>query len=360
MTAAEATLGFNLARDRVRLRRATTLFVLAAGVAVSVILALGIGAVTISPAQVLSIIAAQVGVDIGVPFERFQEAALVSVRLPRVLLGLTTGATLAISGASLQALFRNPLAEPLTIGVSGGAACGAVAWIVFGGMGLGLGAWGLPFAAFLASVVATAGVMFGARGEGRLDIATLLLSGLAMNALTSAILGYIIYLASETQVRALTFWMLGSLGGATWGTIGPAALLMGLAMLCLAPLARPFNALALGEAEAGHLGVGVERVKLVTVGAIALGVGAGTAITGVIGFVGLVAPHIVRLIGGSDHRFVIPGAALLGALIVTLSDILARTMVAPAELPIGVVTSAVGAPFFFWLLRTRTHRAVRR
>ncbi|MBI1213403.1 MAG: iron chelate uptake ABC transporter family permease subunit [Alphaproteobacteria bacterium] len=343
-----------------RLRRMVTLGVLAIALILALILALGIGAVAIAPSQVVAILVQHLGITTGVTFDSYQEAALTSVRLPRLLLALASGATLGIAGASLQALFRNPLAEPLLIGVSGGAACGAVAWIVFGGLGLGLGAWGLPFAAFGASLIATAGVMLGARGEGRLDISTLLLSGLAMNALTSAILGYIIYLATESQVRALTFWMLGSLGGATWDAIAPAALLMALGVGALVLLTRPFNALALGEAEAGHLGVPVERVKLVTVVAVALGVGASTALTGVVGFVGLVSPHIVRLIGGSDHRFVIPGSALLGALIVTLADVVARTLVAPAELPIGVVTSAIGAPFFFWLLRYRTHQAVRR
>jgi iron complex transport system permease protein len=360
MTTADAALSFNPARDPMRVRRKVTLGALGIALIVALVLALGIGALGIAPLQVIAILLDRIGIDTGVAFEPFQQAALLSVRLPRILLALASGATLGIAGASLQALFRNPLAEPLLIGVSGGAACGAVAWIVFGGLGLGLGAWGLPFAAFGASLIATTGVMIGARGEGRLDIATLLLSGLAMNALTSAILGYIIYLATETQVRALTFWMLGSLGGATWESIAPATLLMAIGVAVLVPMARPFDALALGEAEAGHLGVPVERVKLVTVVAIALAVGASTALTGVIGFVGLVSPHIVRLIGGSDHRFVIPGSALLGALIVTLSDVVARTLVAPAELPIGVVTSAIGAPFFFWLLRYRTHQTVRR
>ena len=360
MTTADATLSFDPARDPMRVRRMLTLGVLGMGLAVALIMALGIGAVGIAPLQVAAILLDRIGIDIGVAFEPYQQAALLSVRLPRILLALASGATLGIAGASLQALFRNPLAEPLLIGVSGGAACGAVAWIVFGGLGLGLGAWGLPFAAFGASLIATAGVMAGARGEGRLDIATLLLSGLAMNALANAILGYMIYLANETQVRALTFWMLGSLGGATWDSIVPAMVLMAAGVAALVPMARPCDALALGEAEAGHLGGAVERVKLITVVAIALGVGASTALTGVIGFVGLVSPHIVRLIGGSDHRFVIPGSALLGALIVTLSDVVARTLVAPAELPIGVVTSAIGAPFFFWLLRYHTHQAVRR
>jgi iron complex transport system permease protein len=294
------------------------------------------------------------GIDTGTNIEPYETAALMSVRLPRILLALACGATLGIAGASLQALFRNPLADPTLIGVADGAACGAVAWIVLGGLGLAsFGAWGLILVAFLGGLIATAGVMLIARGEGRIDVATLLLAGLAMKALSGAVLGYLVFLANDVQMRSLTFWLLGSLGGATWSTIVPAVIMMGISVLLLAPLARPFDALALGEAEAGHLGVKVERTKRIAVAAVALGVGAGTALTGVIGFVGLVAPHIIRLIGGADHRFVLPGSALLGALLIVGADTLARTMVAPAELPIGVVTSAVGAPFFFWLLRSR-------
>lgn len=358
MTVADANaVPFEAGRDPLKLRRRATLIGLSATLGVGAIVALGVGAMAISPLEVIAILLHQIGLNIGVTFEPFQEAALIGVRLPRILLALATGAALAVSGASLQALFRNPLADPTLVGVSGGAACGAVAWIVFGASfaWMGLGAWGLPFVAFLASLAATGGVMLTARGEGRIDVATLLLCGLAMNALTGAILGYLIYIADDTQVRALTFWMLGSLGGATWASIVPAAILIAAGVAALMPLARPFDALSLGETEAGHLGVPVERVKRITVVAVALAVGASTALTGVIGFVGLVAPHIVRLLGGPDHRYVIPGSALLGALLVTFADALARTVVAPAELPIGIVTSAVGAPFFLWLLRSRTH-----
>jgi heme transport system permease protein len=356
MTLAAAD-AFDPAHDPLKLRRRATLIGLGVTLTAATVFALGAGALSISPVAVVEILLRTLGIDTGADIDPFQSAALLSVRLPRIILALMCGAILGVSGASLQALFRNPLADPTLVGVADGAACGAVAWIVFGGMGLaaGFGAWGLILVAFVGGLIATAGVLAIARGEGRIDVATLLLAGLAMKALAGALLGYLIFLANDLQMRSLTFWLLGSLGGATWSSIVPAAILMGLSVALLVPLARPFDALALGEAEAGHLGVPVERVKRIAIAAVALGVGAGTALTGIIGFVGLVAPHIVRLIGGPDHRFVLPASALLGALLIVAADTLARTLVAPAELPIGVVTSAIGAPFFFWLLRSRTH-----
>jgi iron complex transport system permease protein len=354
MTVADATQTYDPARDPLIVWRRATLSGLAVALAVATIFALGAGAMEIAPLRVVEILLQAMGVDTGTAIEPYEAAALMSVRLPRILLALACGATLGVAGASLQALFRNPLADPTLVGVADGAAVGAVAWIVFGGLGLAsFGAWGIILVAFVGGLIATSGVLLIARGEGRIDIATLLLAGLAMKALAGALLGYLIFLANDMQMRSLTFWLLGSLGGATWSTIIPAAIAMGISVLLLMPLARPFDALALGEAEAGHLGVRVERTKRIAVGAVALGVGAGTALTGVIGFVGLVAPHIIRLIGGADHRFVLPGSALLGALLIVGADTLARTIVAPAELPIGVVTSAIGAPFFFWLLRSR-------
>jgi iron complex transport system permease protein len=356
MTVADATHAFDPARDPLKLWRRATLTGLAIALAAATIFALGAGAMEIPALRVVQILLHEIGINTGATIEPYEAAALISVRLPRILLALATGATLGVAGASLQALFRNPLADPTLVGVADGAAVGAVAWIVFAGFGLTfLGAWGIILIAFVGGLIATMGVMMIARGEGRIDIATLLLAGLAMKALAGALLGYLIFLANDLQMRSLTFWLLGSLGGATWSTIVPASILMAVAVACLMPLARPFDALALGEAEAGHLGVRVERTKRIAVGAVALGVGAGTALTGVIGFVGLVAPHIIRLIGGADHRYVLPGSALLGALLIVGADTIARTIVAPAELPIGVVTSAIGAPFFFWLLRSRGH-----
>lgn len=359
MALADTVPAYDPARDPLKLWRRATLIALAAALGVATICALGAGALHVPAERVIAILLDGLGIDTGANIEAYEAAALMNVRLPRILLAIACGATLGVAGASLQALFRNPLADPTLIGVADGAACGAVAWIVLSGFGLAavLGPWGIVLVAFIGGLLATAGVMVVARGEGRIDIATLLLAGLAMKALAGALLGYLIFLANDVQMRSLTFWLLGSLGGATWAAIVPAAALMGLAIALLVPLARPFDTLALGEAEAGHLGVRVERVKRISVIAVALGVGAGTALTGVIGFVGLVAPHIVRLIGGADHRFVLPGSALLGALLIVGADTIARVAVAPAELPIGVVTSAIGAPFFFWLLRSRGHAA---
>lgn len=356
MTIAAADTAYAPARDPLTIRRRVTLVALGIGLVASTVLALGAGAMEIPPLRVVQILLGALGFDPGVAIEPYEAAALLSVRLPRIVLALACGATLGIAGASLQALFRNPLADPTLVGVADGAACGAVAWIVLGGLGLaGFGAWGLILVAFAGGLIATAGVMLVARGEGRIDIATLLLAGLAMKALAGALLGYLIFLANDLQMRSLTFWLLGSLGGATWSAIIPATALMAVSIAILVPLARPFDALALGEAEAGHLGVHVERTKRIAVIAVALGVAAGTALTGVIGFVGLVAPHIIRLIGGASHRYVFAGSALLGALLIVGADTMARVAVAPAELPIGVVTSAIGAPFFFWLLRSRSH-----
>ena len=180
-----------------------------------------------------------------------------------------------------------------------------------------------------------------------------------MNALAAAGIGYFTFLADDEQLRTLTFWTLGSLNGATWGKVWPALILMGIAIAALSTLARPLNSLLLGENEAQHLGVNVEALKLRAAFFTALGVGAATAACGIIGFVGLVTPHLIRLMTGPDHRFVLPGAALLGAGLLTFADLVSRLVVQPAELPLGVVTAFIGAPFFFWLLiRDKTRGAI--
>jgi iron complex transport system permease protein len=215
----------------------------------------------------------------------------------------------------------------------------------------------MPLASFATGLAATAGVYVVGRSRNRNDVATLLLAGLGVNALTTAILGYLTYLGNDAQLRALTFWLLGGLGGATWDQIWPVLLLMGASLGGFLSLGRSYDLLALGESAAGHLGLSVEAVRRGTIVLTALGVGASVALTGIVGFVGLAAPHLVRLMGGAAHRFVLPASALMGALLVILADLFARVAVAPAELPIGVVTSALGAPFFIWLLRRRLREA---
>lgn len=291
------------------------------------------------------------------PPEHARDAAVIGViRAPRVLLAALVGAGLGAAGATMQGLFRNPLADPALIGVSSGAALAAVAAIVLAGSAFGasagmLGLWLLPIAAFLGGLGATLVMARLGRVGGAAPVATLLLAGVAVNALAGAITGLLIFMADDRQVRDITFWTLGSLAGARWHHLPVTLLLVGLPSLLLCALARPLNALLLGEAEAYHLGVSVEALKRSAIMLAAISVAAGVAFTGLIGFVGLVVPHLVRLVFGTDHRIVLPGAALFGAALLVLADLAARSLAAPAELPVGVITALIGAPFFLWLLR---------
>ena len=318
------------------------------------IVAIGTGAVSIAPSRVLAILTGQADVDI----PQAQRVVVLSVRLPRVLLALLAGAGLACAGVMMQALFRNPLADPALIGVSAGAALGAVSVIVVGatwlhGLSHLLGVWTLPVAAFAGALFTALLVFRLSQRDGLLEPTTMLLCGIAINALTGAGIGLMTYLATDDQLRSLTFWSLGSLGAATWSSLLGAAPAI-VAMVLAGPwLAHQLNALLLGESEALHLGVSVERLKRVVIGLTAAAAGAVVAVSGVIGFIGLVAPHMARLMVGPDHRFVLPVASLLGATLLTAGDMVARTAVRPAELPIGILTALLGAPFFLWLLRRR-------
>jgi len=324
---------------------------------------LALGAVTITPGQVAAILADQVGLSLPWAFETRQALVLTAIRVPRVLLAIGVGGGLAVSGAVMQGLFRNPLADPGLIGVSSGASLAAVVTIVLSSTLLGawsdwLGAFLLPAAAFGGGVIATLIVYRLATRNGQTSVTTMLLAGIAINALGGAGTGLMIFIADDDQLRDLTFWTLGSLGGATWtqlAVVGP-CLLGG--MLVAPLLARPLNALLLGESEARHLGIRTERVKTLVVLLAAGVVGAAVAVSGIIGFVGLVVPHLLRLSVGPDHRVLVPGSALLGGTLLLGADLLARTIVAPAELPIGIVTALVGAPFFLWLLLRDRKRGV--
>ncbi|KAF1007780.1 MAG: Hemin transport system permease protein HmuU [Luteibacter sp.] len=277
------------------------------------------------------------------------------LRLPRLMLAVLVGAALASGGASMQGLFRNPLADPGLIGVSSGAALGAIAAIVIGHQS---GSWLVALSAFIGGLVATSIVyMLGRRRPG---VANLLLAGVAINAIAMAGVGMLTYMASEHQLRDLTFWTLGSLGGATWSKVGIVAPWILLPLLCMPKAANALNALLLGEGEASLLGFRPERLRPLLVGLVALAVGAAVAFSGVIGFVGLVVPHLLRMVFGPDHRFLLPASALGGASLLVGADALARTVVAPGELPIGVLTALVGGPFFLWLLvRKRVGEGVR-
>ena len=339
------------ALQRKQVRSWGLLALLALLLVLSVLLNVGLGAVQITPAEVVSILLNRVGVAAGAPFEARQEAVLLAIRVPRVLLGVLVGAALAVTGAAMQGLFRNPLADPGLLGVSSGAALAAVTIIVFGGLLPGfLGVWLLPTAAFLGGLVVTFFVYTVSTYQGRTEVATMLLAGVAINALAGSGTGLLVFAADDTQLRDITFWSLGSLGGVTWTSLGAAAPFMLVALILLPQLAKGLNAFLLGESEAGHLGVNTQKTKLAVIFLSAAAVGAAVSISGIIGFVGLVVPHLIRLAVGPDHRTLLPASALLGASLLLLADLFARTVVIPAELPIGVVTSLVGGPFFLWLL----------
>lgn len=272
------------------------------------------------------------------------------LRMPRVLLAMLVGGGLSLAGAIFQALLRNPLAEPYILGISGGAAAGAVVVLV---LGLAAAAsWLLPAAAFGGALVAIT-LVFGvaASADRRLDVRVLLLSGVVVGAFFSAFIAFVLSISDAPAVRGAIVWMMGSLSGASWRTVGIVAAYTLPAAVALLALARPLNLMAIGEETASLLGTEVERTKR---GAYVLGsflAAAGVAFTGVIGFVGLVVPHVVRLLTGPDHRTLLPYAFLAGAGFLTLADVAARTVLAPTEIPIGVITAFVGVPFFLLLLR---------
>lgn len=282
------------------------------------------------------------------------------IRLPRAILGFLIGAALAVSGAIMQGLFRNPLADPGLVGVSSGASLGAVIMIVLGDtvaapFYMAMGIYALPLAAFAGSLITTMLLYRIATRHGQTSVATMLLAGIALGALMLAGTGVLIYMADDKQLRDLTFWSMGSLAGATWVKITAVGPIIIVSLLAMPFMARGLNALTLGEAAAFHMGVPVQRLKTMAIVVVAAATGASVAVSGGIGFVGIVVPHILRMAIGPDHRYLLPASALLGGSLLITADVLARTIVVPAEMPIGIITAAVGGPFFLWiLLRNRT------
>lgn len=340
-------------------RKGLLLCGLAVLLALSSLVALSVGASGIPVARTLSILTDAVGSGVASGGDAL---IVLQVRLPRLLLGLLIGAALASSGALMQGLFRNPLADPGLIGVSAGAALAAATTITLGDALLAPVAGRIPFGilplgAFVGGLLTTLGLYAIATRSGRTSIATMLLAGVAFGALSGAIMGLFSYISDDRQLRDLSFWSLGSLSGATWTKVMAIAPLVLPVLLATPFLARGLNALSLGEAEAFHLGVPVQRVKASTILLVAVAVGASVAGAGMIGFVGIVVPHVLRLIAGPDHRWLLPASALLGAALLVSADTVARTLVAPAELPIGILTAAIGAPFFLWLLLRRERGA---
>ena len=282
------------------------------------------------------------------------QVILFDIRLPRILLALLVGAILASTGAVMQGLFRNPLADPSLIGVSGGASVGASLMIVLAGgavesgllMGLSLVALGAFVGGFAATILvyrlATSGI--------GTSVTTMLLAGIAIGALAGALNSLLSYFADNDMLRQISLWQMGNLSAANWAKVWIMALVSLLLLVSFPRDSRALNALLLGESEARHLGIDVQRVKRRLIVLTALGVGVSVALAGMVGFVGLVIPHVIRLLIGPDHRWLIPGSAMAGAILLVVADSLARVVVLPAELPTGILTALLGAPFFIALL----------
>ncbi|WP_288949169.1 iron ABC transporter permease [uncultured Paracoccus sp.] len=322
---------------------------LAALLAVMTVISLGWGASGTSLTQaILDLLA---GRELAVQ----DRVVLMEIRLPRVLMGIFVGASLAVSGAVMQGLFRNPLADPGIVGISSGASLGAILAIVLAsalpGWLTGLFGWYLvPVGAFAGGWATTITLYRIATRRGRTSVATMLLAGIALGAIIGAVSGLVILRADDRELRDVTFWSLGSLAGANWPKLLVAAPIMALAMIHAPWLARGLNALALGEAAAAHVGIRVQKVKNRAILTVAAATGAAVAVSGGIGFVGIVVPHLLRLASGPDHRWLLVNSALLGAVTLLIADMISRTVIAPAELPIGIVTAIMGGPFFLWIL----------
>ena len=316
----------------------------------------GTGQLAIAPQEVLGSLLHKVGIEwLPLPSHPSGDQTLWAIRFPRVAMAALVGAGLAISGLLMQAIFGNPLAEPGVIGISSGAAVGAGLSIVFG---LTLfGQWTTAVLAFAAGLVATLLVYFMSRADGRTEVVTLVLTGIAINAIAGAAISLLTFLGDTQSREQIVFWQLGSLAGSRWSQVAIVAPVLAIGMIIAYLVARKLDLLALGERNARHLGVNVEALRIGVIVLVALLVGASVAFAGIIAFVGLVIPHLMRMILGPAHLPLVTASALGGALLLTLADLGARTLVPMADLPIGMLTSLVGGPFFFWLLRRTRKRA---
>jgi iron complex transport system permease protein len=334
----------------------TVMLILLTALVAVAILSASIGAAKISLGRIVAALLSSGGDSAAAARDQL---ILFSIRLPRIAMAAIVGALLAAAGTVMQGLFRNPLADPGLVGVSAGAGLAAAATIVAGDKTLPVTVMNwpflLPFAAFCGALITTAQLYRIATWQGRTSIATMLLAGLALGALAGAGTGLLVFLADDRQLRDITFWMLGSLSGATWPKIAAIIPFLVLFLISTGLVSRGLDLLALGETEAFHMGVAVERLKRLLIVLVAAAAGAAVSVSGVIGFVGIIIPHLLRLLIGPGHRLLLPASACAGAILLLTADGFARTIAAPAELPIGIVTAIIGAPFFlFLLLRQRS------
>ncbi|UNK72599.1 iron ABC transporter permease [Microbacterium sp. H1-D42] len=320
----------------------------------SFITSTGVGQLNVPPLQVLGTLLEPLGIG-GLPLPDTEAAqrGLWMIRFPRAAMAAVVGASLAVAGLLMQAIFGNPLAEPGVVGVSSGAAVGAGICIVFGVTAFG--EWTLPVFAFAAGLGVSLAVYALSRAEGRTEVVTLVLTGIAVNAVAGAAIALLTFLGDTQSREQIVFWQLGSLAGSRWSQVLICVVLLAGGLIAAYLIAHRLDLLALGERSARHLGVHVERLRLFAIVVVALLVGSAVAFAGIIAFVGLVVPHLMRMILGPAHLPLITASVLGGALLLTLADLGARTLVPMADLPLGILTSLVGGPFFFWLLR-RTRR----
>lgn len=322
---------------------------LVAGLALACVAAASMGAYSVAPGEVLSAIGRRVGILAGAAPDTMADRVLWEIRFPRVALAVVVGAALACAGAVMQGTFANPLAEPGVVGVSSGAVLGAVAQIVIGFTLFG--SWSVTVAAFAGGLATLVVVYMASRSDGRTEVVTLVLTGIAVNALVGAVIGLLTYVSTDAELRSITFWTLGSVAQATWPKVAAVAPVALAGVLVATACARRLDLLALGEPQARHLGVDVERFRATMLVVVAMLTAAAVAVSGIILFVGLVVPHLIRMVLGPAHLVLLPASALAGALVLVVADLVARTAVAPAELPLGVLTALVGSPFFLWQLR---------
>jgi len=331
--------------------------VLVAGVLLSSI----IGQLAITPAEVLGSVLRALGIQNSLaPEDPIIESTLWVVRFPRIVMALAVGAALAVAGSVMQAIFGNPLAEPGVVGVSSGAALGAAAAIVLGAnvaVVAAFGSWATAVFAFVGGLLATLLVYFMSRANGRTEVVTLLLTGIAINAFAGAGLAFLLFVGDSASREQIVFWQLGSLNGSRWQEVGLVIGVTVAGLIVAAILARRYDLLALGERNARHLGINVEALRIGSIVLVALLTGVAVAFCGIIAFVGLVVPHIIRMAIGPSHRALILASAVGGGVLLVFADLLARTIVIGADLPIGMLTSLVGGPFFFYLLAKQRKRS---
>ena len=337
-------------------RGVTLSIVLAVALVAAVLLSAMVGQLPVTPAEIVGSLLRAAGIPNGwAPTDQIVESTLWVVRFPRIVMGLAVGAALAVAGSVMQAIFGNPLAEPGVVGVSSGAALGAAAAIVFGVTALG--SWSIALLAFVGGLLATLLVYFVSRANGRTEVVTLLLTGIAINAFAGAGLAFLLFAGDTASREQITFWQLGSLNGSLWREVGIVAPIMVVGLVVAVLLGRQYDLLALGERNARHLGVNVEALRIGSIVLVALLTGVAVAFCGIIAFVGLVVPHVIRMAIGPSHRPLIIASAVGGGALISFADLIARTVVPGADLPIGMLTSLIGGPFFFYLLFRQRKRS---